>query len=101
MIAALFALSAAMVIGGCAAVVQGFPYVRLESGLSMVIAGAVAASSGTVLFGLGVVASGLRRVERAFDTRRIVDAVATSQAPMLQDRERPELAHAPAVAIPE
>ncbi len=65
MIAALFALAAAMVIAGCAAVVQGFPYVRLESGLAMVIAGAVAASSGTVLFGLGVVASGLRRVERA------------------------------------
>ena len=39
MIAALFALAAAMIIGGCAAVIQGFPYVRLESGLAMVIAG--------------------------------------------------------------
>ena len=65
MIVALFALAAAMVIGGAAAVIQGFPYVRLESGLAMVIAGSVAASSGAVLFGLGVVASGLRRVERA------------------------------------
>ncbi len=45
MIAALFALAAAMAIGGCAAVIQGFPYVRLESGLAMVIAGSVAASS--------------------------------------------------------
>ena len=54
MIAALFALAAAMIIGGCAAVIQGFPYVRLESGLAMVIAGSVAASSGAVLLGLGV-----------------------------------------------
>ncbi|PJI54290.1 hypothetical protein CTI14_17190, partial [Methylobacterium radiotolerans] len=53
MIAALFALAAAMIIGGCAAVIQGFPYVRLESGLAMVIAGSVAASSGAVLLGLG------------------------------------------------
>ena len=66
MIAALFALAAAMIIGGCAAVIQGFPYVRLESGLAMVIAGSVAASSGAVLLGLGVVALGFRRVERAF-----------------------------------
>ena len=44
MIAALFALAAAMIIGGCAAVIQGFPYVRLESGLAMVIAGSVAAA---------------------------------------------------------
>lgn len=79
MIAALYALSAAMVIGGSAAVVQGFPYVRLESGLAMVIAGAVTAASGMVLFGLGVVAAGLKRVERAFDTRRIVEAAATAQ----------------------
>ncbi|MEE7466486.1 hypothetical protein MOF8_05985 [Methylobacterium oryzae] len=65
MIAALFALAAAMIIGGCAAVIQGFPYVRLESGLAMVIAGSVAASSGAVLLGLGVVALGFRRLERA------------------------------------
>ena len=37
MIAALFALAAAMIIGGCAAVIQGFPYVRLESGLAMAV----------------------------------------------------------------
>ena len=65
MIAALFALAAAMIIGGAAAVVQGFPYVRMESGLALVIAGSVAASSGAVLLGLGVVALGLRRLERA------------------------------------
>ncbi|MEL6061984.1 MULTISPECIES: hypothetical protein [unclassified Methylobacterium] len=65
MIAALFALAAAMIIGGCAAVIQGFPYVRLESGLAMVIAGSVAASSGAVLLGLGVLAISFRRVARA------------------------------------
>ena len=65
MITALFALAAAMIIGGCAAVIQGFPYVRLESGLAMVIAGSVAASSGAVLLGLGVLALSFRRVARA------------------------------------
>jgi len=68
MIAALFALAAAMIIGGCAAVIQGFPYVRLESGLAMVIAGSVAASSGAVLLGLGVLALSFRRVARAIAT---------------------------------
>ncbi|MCJ2063085.1 hypothetical protein MKK63_10225 [Methylobacterium sp. J-088] len=67
MIAALFALAAAMIIGGCAAVIQGFPYVRLESGLAMVIAGSVAASSGAVLLGLGVLAVSFRRVARAIE----------------------------------
>ncbi|GJD44977.1 hypothetical protein AFCDBAGC_2846 [Methylobacterium cerastii] len=79
MIIALFALSAAMVIGGVVAVIQGFPFVRLESGLSMVIAGATVASAGAVLSGLAVVAMGLRRVAHAFDARRIVDAVGTIQ----------------------
>lgn len=79
MIVALFALSAAMVIGGVVAVIQGFPFVRLESGLSMVIAGATVASAGAVLSGLAVVAMGLRRVAHAFDARRIVDAIGTMQ----------------------
>lgn len=71
MIVALFALAAAMVIGGSAAVVQGFPFVRLESGLAMVIAGSVAASAGAVLGGLGVVAVYLRRVERGLGERAV------------------------------
>ncbi|WP_375455679.1 hypothetical protein [uncultured Methylobacterium sp.] len=74
MIVALFALSAAMVVGGIAAVIQGFPFVRLESGLAMVIAGASVAAGGTVVAGLGVVAAGLRRVERALAAGRIADA---------------------------
>lgn len=65
MIAALFALAAAMLIAGVTAVVEGFPYVRLESGMAMVYGGSVVGSSGVLLFGLAVVATWLRRVEKA------------------------------------
>jgi hypothetical protein len=103
MIAALFALAAAMIIGGCAAVIQGFPYVRLESGLAMVIAGSVAASSGAVLLGLGVLALGFRRVERAIGR---VPAPAGREAPGAasadESRARlpPILPAAPAFIVP-
>ncbi|MDR7038743.1 hypothetical protein J2X36_003514 [Methylobacterium sp. BE186] len=65
MIVALLALAVAMMIGGAASVIQGFPFVRLESGLAMVIAGATVASAGAVLAGLAAVADRVRRVERA------------------------------------
>jgi hypothetical protein len=74
MIVALFALAAALVIGGSAAVVQGFPFVRLESGLAMVIAGASTASAGAILFGLGVVCLGLKRIEKGLKMRREAEA---------------------------
>jgi hypothetical protein len=100
MIAALFALAAAMIIGGCAAVIQGFPYVRLESGLAMVIAGSVAASSGAVLLGLGVVALGFRRVERAIGQAPAAGArEAVAAAPAADEgrtRPSPVLPTAPA-----
>ncbi|WP_019906641.1 hypothetical protein [Methylobacterium sp. 77] len=64
MIIALFALAAVMIVGGIASVVQGFPYVRLESGWTMTIAGAATASSGAILLGLAVVATYLKRLER-------------------------------------
>ncbi|MGU3664067.1 hypothetical protein ACLBX9_07775 [Methylobacterium sp. A49B] len=106
MIAALFALAAAMVIGGSAAVIQGFPYVRLESGLAMVIAGSVAASSGAVLFGLGVLALAFRRVERAVGhvpASRAREAAPVS-APVAADEGRsrlpPVLPAAPAFLVP-
>ena len=70
MILALFALAAVMIIGGIASVIQGFPFVRLESGLAMVIAGATVAAAGAVILALGIVASGLRRVEGALGARR-------------------------------
>ncbi|MEE7451448.1 hypothetical protein MRF4_28790 [Methylobacterium radiotolerans] len=88
MIAALFALAAAMIIGGCAAVIQGFPYVRLESGLAMVIAGSVAASSGAVLLGLGVVALGFRRLERAMGRVPAVGERPAAPAPVDEVRTR-------------
>lgn len=105
MIAALFALAAAMIIGGSAAVIQGFPYVRLESGLAMVIAGSVAASSGAVLLGLGVLAVSFRRVARALEqapTSGMRDA-APSIPPIVADEGRarpPILPAAPAFIVP-
>ncbi|SFL11898.1 hypothetical protein [Methylorubrum salsuginis] len=65
MVVALLALSLVMILGGIAAVVQGFPYVRLESGLAMVIGGSTAASAGVILLGLSAVVDRLRRVQRA------------------------------------
>ena len=102
MIAALFALAAAMAIGGCAAVVQGFPYVRLESGLAMVIAGSVAASSGAVLFGLGVLALAFRRVERAIGRNSVVRAPEAASGSPEAGRSRlpPVLPAAPAFIVP-
>jgi len=99
MIAALFALAAAMVIGGCAAVIQGFPYVRLESGLAMVIAGSVAASSGAILAGIGVLGLVFRRLERAIGQRPVLassESAAAESAPRLP----PVLPAAPAFIVP-
>ena len=72
MLIALFALSLVMIVGGIAAVVQGFPYVRLESGLAMVIGGTTAASAGVVLVGLAAVVLQLLRLERRLE--RLGDA---------------------------
>ncbi|GJD80281.1 hypothetical protein [Methylobacterium gregans] len=101
MIVALFALAAAMVIGGSAAVVQGFPFVRLESGLAMVIAGSVAASAGAVLGGLGVVAVYLRRVERGLGSRPVPVPTALPPFPDLPRAELPRAeASAPRPVLP-
>ena len=102
MIAALFALAAAMAIGGCAAVIQGFPYVRLESGLAMVIAGSVAASSGAVLFGLGVLALAFRRVERAIGRNPAArePEAAPGSIDAVRSRLPPVLPAAPAFIVP-
>ncbi|WP_243971092.1 hypothetical protein [Methylobacterium sp. J-026] len=102
MIAALFALAAAMIIGGCAAVIQGFPYVRLESGLAMVIAGSVAASSGAVLLGLGVLALAFRRVARAIEQAPASGVRDTAAASTEEGRIRPPplMPTAPAFIVP-
>ncbi|MCJ2124510.1 hypothetical protein [Methylobacterium sp. J-077] len=100
MIAALFALAAAMAIGGCAAVIQGFPYVRLESGLAMVIAGSVAASSGAVLFGIGVLALVFRRLERAIGHGPALALADAGPAAESAPRLPPVLPAAPAFIVP-
>lgn len=64
MIIALFALAVLMIVGGVASVVQGFPFVRLESGMAMTVAGATTASAGAVVLGLATVASHLRGLGR-------------------------------------
>ncbi|CAO4144459.1 hypothetical protein [Methylorubrum extorquens] len=72
MVVALLALSSVMILGGVAAVVQGFPYVRLESGLAMVIGGSTAASAGVVLLGLTAIVYRLRRLHNAVENLREV-----------------------------
>ncbi|GEP09224.1 hypothetical protein [Methylobacterium gnaphalii] len=80
MIIALFALSLVMIVGGIAAVVQGFPYVRLESGQVLVIGGATAASAGAVLLGIAVALMELRRL---FSTLRRHDGGEVASEPAL------------------
>lgn len=62
MIVALFALSLVMILGGIAAVTQGFPYVRLESGQVLVMGGATAASAGAVLLGIAIALIEVKRL---------------------------------------
>ncbi|GJE57275.1 hypothetical protein [Methylobacterium thuringiense] len=69
MVIALFALSLVMIVGGAAAVVQGFPYVRLESGLAMVIGGTTAASAGAVLLGIAAAILQMKRLAGALGHR--------------------------------
>ncbi|ACL60732.1 hypothetical protein [Methylobacterium nodulans] len=69
MIGALFALALLMIVGGLAAMVQGIPFVRLEVGWTMVIAGTVGASGGAVLLGIAAATTRLVRIERLLATR--------------------------------
>ena len=70
MVIGLLGLALVMILGGVASVVQGFPYVRLESGLAMVIGGASAASAGAILLGLAATVDRLKRLEQAFRSGR-------------------------------
>lgn len=92
MIIALFALSSVMIVGGIASVVQGFPYVRLESGLAMVIAGATTASAGAVLLGIATLAARVRRLELALGATRPAPA---PDATVADPPRRPVLRSAP------
>lgn len=87
MVVALLALSLAVTLGGIAAVVQGFPYVRLESGLAMVIGGSTAASAGVILLGLTAILDRLRKIQGSLSARDAETLPARNEA-------------APAAAVP-
>ncbi|MBV9079274.1 MAG: hypothetical protein JO048_17560 [Methylobacteriaceae bacterium] len=59
---AVLLLSVAMIASGLMAIYSGALIITVERGWSMVIAGAVGASSGAVLLGLSLVAARLKRV---------------------------------------
>lgn len=84
MVVALYGIALAMVLGGAAAAAQGYVYVMVEFGWTMVISGSVVATGGAVLFGLAHVAARLKRLEAA--TNRAADragrgSVAFPEAP--------------------
>lgn len=62
MVVALFALAAAMILGGLTAVAQGYDIVLLERGWTLVISGSVCATGGALLLGLAAIVSRLNRI---------------------------------------
>jgi hypothetical protein len=60
---ALFALAAAMIVGGLMAAFLGWDIVLVERGWTMVIAGSVFASSGALLLGLAAAVSRLAKIQ--------------------------------------
>ncbi|GJE83096.1 hypothetical protein [Methylorubrum thiocyanatum] len=102
MVVALLALSSVMILGGIAAVVQGFPYVRLESGLAMVIGGSTAASAGVVLLGLTAVVHRLLAIQRVVaDRRAIAPQPVQAGLPAAAAPWADTAAEAPVPAVPE
>jgi hypothetical protein len=82
MVIALFIVAFAMVGGGLAALIQGLPYIMVERGWAMVIAGTVAASGGAILAGIAVAAL---RVGRIYDElAALQDRLARLDGPMLR-----------------
>ncbi|MFE1601756.1 hypothetical protein [Methylobacterium sp. ID0610] len=101
MIGALFALSLLMILGGLAAIAQGLPFVRLEIGWTMVIAGAVGASGGAVLLGIAVAVARLARIEHLLAARAQAGrAAAPEPAPPLPAMPLPLRAEAPPAPAP-
>ncbi|TGD92755.1 hypothetical protein EU555_34325 [Methylobacterium nonmethylotrophicum] len=91
----MFVLALLMLIGGLAAIVQGIPFVRLEVGWTMVIAGTVGASGGAVLLGITAAVARLGRIERALSER--ASGAAPAEMPVRASRTEPLL---PPVPIP-
>ena len=98
MIVALSVLAFLMLIGGLAAMVQGIPFIRLEVGWTMVIAGTVGASAGAVLLGITAAVARLGRIERTLAGGPVTERPFTG-TPV---PERPMPVHiAPEPAAPE
>ena len=66
----IFALGAALALGGAASIVSGLPYIRMEFGWTEVIAGTTAVSAGIVTVALAAVLGALRRLELRFAESR-------------------------------
>jgi hypothetical protein len=82
MVIALFIVAFAMVGGGLGALVQGLPYIMVERGWAMVIAGTVAASGGAVLAGIAVAALRVGRIHD--ELAALQDRLARLDGPMLR-----------------
>jgi hypothetical protein len=63
MIVALYTVAVAMMVGGAAALFQGYGIVMIERGWTLVIAGAIAVGSGGVLAGIAHLAQRLARIQ--------------------------------------
>ena len=107
MIVALTVLALLMLLGGLAAMVQGIPFIRLEVGWTMVIAGTVGASGGAVLLGIAAVIARLARIERALLTARPAAPLAGAPAfpdpgtaPVRPPRSEPVMPPIPTVTLP-
>lgn len=82
MIVALFILALAMIVGGIASIVQGAPFIRLEMGWTMVIAGSVVMSGGAILAGVAAAVWRLRRIEMELvETREAGDRMPAMALP--------------------
>lgn len=102
MVIALFALSLVLIVGGVAAVVQGFPYVRLESGLAMVIGGTTVASAGAVLLGISAAILQMRKMTEALGRRSFGDGQVPLSEPALASStpfRAPAFEEAPPVTV--
>lgn len=80
--------------GGIGAIVYGWPYLVLEYGFTIVIAGAVATNGGLILIGIGLV---LRAIRRLGD--RIERKIAENPQPV-KEAEAPDATAAANAAIP-
>jgi hypothetical protein len=77
MVIALFALALAMIVGGAAAMVQGWDIILVERGWSLLIAGSVGAGSGALLLGIAAVVARLGRIRS--DLKQLSEHIVRSE----------------------